>query len=615
MSGARLKTSPRRCLWPTGCPQFLAAGDHLAVIYCYQHHQALTPVVAEQLRQAYGTPDWQTAVDAAHAYARETHAWVQDEVRGAGDNDQPILEGTSMMTIATQSEGLRAIALSDIQLSKTGSQAERRRHFNKVAIAELAESIKTVGLLNPLVARPVNGHFELVAGERRYLAAKQAGLAAVNVSVRELSDEQVLEVQLIENLQREGLHELAEAEGYESLQTMGHSAEEIANKVGKSKGYIYSRLKLCGLAKASRAAFYDGKLTASTALLLARIPLESLQLQALKEITAKRWNDEVMSFREAATHIRDRYMTNLSGAGFPTEDADLVADAGPCGTCPKRTGNQAELFDDVKSGNVCTDPVCFKSKREAHAAREIAKAEELGRTVITGKDAKKILPYGADSSVQGGYVRLGDKNWEDPKSRTNAQLLGKDFVPVLVKDPESGILVKVAPQSAIAAALKDAGVKTGRSSNPQSAAEKKAKAERAFRQALFLKVRENYPAALERADWNALAVAFVHEMQHDTCKQLFAVWKWEPKKERYGGADYRKAAAELVPKLSGADIAKFFLDCIFVSDLQVSTWSDAKPEVLFAGAKRFGVNVEQLRRTLNAAQIPKAKKKAKRKAK
>jgi hypothetical protein len=73
-------------------------------------------------------------------------------------------------------------------------------------------------------------------------------------------------------------------------------------------------------------------------------------------------------------------------------------------------------------------------------------------------------------------------------------------------------------------------------------------------------------------------------------------------------SDYRKAAAGYIAKLSGAELSKFLLDCIFVSDLQVSTWSNAKPEVLFAGAKRFKVNVEQLRRTLNAAQIPKAKK-------
>jgi ParB/RepB/Spo0J family partition protein len=507
------------------------------------------------------------------------------------------------------STGLRAIALTDIQLSTTGSQAERRKHFDKAAMAELAGSVKAHGVLVPVIARPANGHFELVAGERRYLAAKQAGVAAINADVRTLTDEQVLEIQLIENLQREGLHELAEAEGYEALQKLGHSAEEIADKVGKSKGYIYSRLKLCGLVKASRTAFYDGKLTASTALLLARIPLESLQTEALKEITKKTYGDEIMSFREAARHIRDHYMTDLGGAGFPTEDLDLVPAAGGCNACPKRTGNQAELFGDVKSGNVCTDPVCFKAKREAFAVREIAKAEEAGGQVITGKKAKEIFPYDG-SSPRAGFVSLDYRPYQDPKNRTARQLLGKDYVPILVKKPESGELVKVAPESAIKTALKDAGVKLSSSSSgdrTQSAAEKKAKAERAFRQALFAKVRENYPASLSRSDWNDLAIAMLHEMQQETCKHLFSLWDWKPAKEQYGNGNYRKAAAAYIPQLSGAEMSKLLFDCIFVSELSVSTWSNAKPTKLFAAARRFKVNAEQLRRTLNGAQIPKAK--------
>lgn len=345
------------------------------------------------------------------------------------------------MTTVSAIEGLRALALSDIQLSTTGSQAERRKHFDKAALADLAGSIKAHGVLVPVIARPVNGHFELIAGERRYLAAKAAGVTAITADVRMFTDEQVLQIQLIENLQREGLHELAEAEGYEQLQGYGHSAEEIAGKIGKSKGYVYSRLKLCGLAKASRIAFYDGKLTASTALLLARIPIEALQLQALKAITSRSYDNEVLSFREAARHIRENYMTNLSDAGFPTEDATLLAAAGACGACPKRTGNQAELFDDVKSGNVCTDPVCFKEKRQAYATRTIAQAKESGQTVVLGSAAKKIIPW--QHSLANGFQKLTDVCYDDKKKRTFGQLLGKDFKPMLVQNPETGVLVKV----------------------------------------------------------------------------------------------------------------------------------------------------------------------------
>lgn len=515
--------------------------------------------------------------------------------------------------MSTASQGTRAIALEDLKVSNTESQTVRRAHFDKAAMAELAESIKAVGLLSPIIARPVNGHFEVVAGERRLMAAKQAGLASINVTVRELTDEQVIEIQLVENLQREGLHELAEAEGYEALQAFGHSAIEIADKVGKSKAYVYARMKLLALGKEARKAFYDGKLTASTALLLARIPIDALQKQALKEITEERRYDGVMSYRDALEHIHENYTTRLDDAGFPTEDAGLVAAAGACSVCPKRTGNQPELFSDIKRGDVCTDPVCFKAKRQAFAARAIATAKETGQIVITGKEAKKVAPYGADSSNLSGYKPLDAKSWEDPKGRTVRQLLGKDYQPTLLQDPETGKLVKVAPEADVKKALKDAGVtrSSSSSSGTQSAAEKKAKAERAFRQALFAKVRESYPPALARADWNDLAIAMLHEMQQETCKQLFALWQWEPAKEnKYGGVNYRKAAAAYIPKLSGADMSKLLFDCIFVSDLSVSTWSDEKPTKLFEAAKRFKVNVEALRRSLNAAQIPKTKKKA-----
>jgi ParB/RepB/Spo0J family partition protein len=517
----------------------------------------------------------------------------------------------------SEPDALRAIALADIKLSTTGGQAERRKHFDQAAIGELADSIKTVGLLAPLVARPVNGHFELVAGERRYLAAQQAGLKAVHVTVRELTDEQVLEIQLIENLQREGLHELAEAEGYEALQRLGHSAAEIADKVGKSKAYVYARMKLLALSKPGRTAFYEGKLSASTALLLARIPVEALQKEALAAVIKPRWNGEGMSYREAADLIQRDYMMRLSSAGFPTEDAELVAPAGACGACPKRTGNQAELFGDIKHADVCTDLFCFKGKREAFAAREIKKAEQLGRTVITGKDAKKILPYGAESSVQGGYVKLTEKNWDDPKKRTNAQLLGKDFEPVLVKDADTGVLVKVAPQSAVNAALKDAGVKSSSSSggsNPQSAAEKKAKLEKKFRAALYSEMRDKFPAELGQGDLKTIALRFYHEMQQDTQKQILGLWQWEPIKRKGGyGLDWHKPAADGIAGFDDAQIARFFFDLVFIKDLQVHTWSDEKPTLLLTTAKKLKVDPEKIRRQLNAASIPKAKKKAKRK--
>jgi ParB/RepB/Spo0J family partition protein len=515
--------------------------------------------------------------------------------------------------MSTAIDTIRAIALKDLTVSPTGPQAERRKHFNKDAIEELADSIKTVGVLSPILARPVNGHFEVVFGERRFMAAKIAGLTSINASVRELTDEQVLEVQLIENLQREGLHELAEAEGYEQLHKFGHSAEEIADKVGKSKAYVYARMKLLALGQDARKGFYEGKLTASTALLLARIPVESLQLEAFKAITKPQYHRDGMSYREAFDLVQHDYMTRLSDAGFPTEDADLVPAAGVCSACPKRTGNQPELFDDIKGADVCTDPVCFKAKREAHAARAIAQAKELGQHVISGKEAKKVAPYGADSSNLRGFKALDAKSYEDPKNRTVRQLLGKDYQPTLLHDPESGKLIKVAPEADVTKALKAAGVKSSSSSgyNPQSAAEKKAKLEKKFRAALYTEMRDKFPAELGQGDLKTIALRFYDEMQQDTQKQILGLWQWEPLKRKGGyGLDTHKPAADGIAGFDDAQIARFFFDLVFVKDLQVSTWSTEKPTLLLTTAKKLKVDAEKIRRQLNADSIPKAKKKA-----
>lgn len=514
------------------------------------------------------------------------------------------------MSITTSQSGIRAVTLEQLQVSTTDSQAERRKHFNKEAMAELADSIKEIGLLSPIIARPVNGHFEVVAGERRLIAAKAAGLSAITVDVRVLTDEQVLEIQLVENLQREGLHELAEAEGYEALQKFGHTADAIADKVGKSKAYVYSRMKLLALSKESRKAFYDGRLNASTALLIARIPVEALQKQALKEITdTNRWDDP-MSVRHAADHIRDNYMTRLDDAGFPTEDASLVPAAGPCSACPKRTGNHPELFGDVQRGDVCTDPVCFKAKRDAVAHRAIADAKESGQVVITGKEAQKIAPHGSEYLEAAGYQRLDAHNHNDPKNRTNAQLLGKDYLPILLQDPKTGKLVKLAKKTDLSAALSKAGVKRPEAdqssyAKEQRAADRKIKLERKFRAAVYSAMRDKLPSKLAAEDLRTVALRFYYELQHDVRKLVMGLWNLEGVKSSNGyGVDLVKPVEKLLFDLSDAELTRFLFDLVFIKDLQVYSHSSEKPTQLLAAAKKLKVNADKIRAELVAAAKP-----------
>jgi ParB/RepB/Spo0J family partition protein len=158
-----------------------------------------------------------------------------------------------------------------------------RKLFDEDSLGELADSIRSKGVLQPILVRPSGRGFELVAGERRWRAAKIAGLAEIPATVRELSDEDVLEISLIENLQRADLHPLEEAEGYRQLMTRGrYDVGKIAEKTGRSIKYVYDRMKLLDLSKDAKKAFSSGKFTARHAILLARLKPDQ-QARAMRE--------------------------------------------------------------------------------------------------------------------------------------------------------------------------------------------------------------------------------------------------------------------------------------------------------------------------------------------
>ena len=149
-----------------------------------------------------------------------------------------------------------------------------RRHFDGPALEQLTDSIRTVGVITPATVRPNGKGFELAGGHRRYRAWKLAGLTHLPCIVREMTDQQFMEVLTIENLQREDVHPLDEAKGYEALMAAPYKMDpaKIAERVGKSVKYIYDRVKLLALSKDAQQLFWDGLIEAGHAILLARLP-------------------------------------------------------------------------------------------------------------------------------------------------------------------------------------------------------------------------------------------------------------------------------------------------------------------------------------------------------
>ncbi|MFQ5542346.1 MAG: ParB/RepB/Spo0J family partition protein, partial [Candidatus Binatia bacterium] len=283
-----------------------------------------------------------------------------------------------------------SIPLEKITLSKTNP----RKHFDPAALADLAENIKIHGVLQPILVRPDGKKHQLVVGERRFRASQKANLKTIPAITKKLTDEEAFELGMIENLQREDLSEIEEARGYRyMLDKFGYKAEDLAEKINKSRAYIYGRLKLANLCKKGQKALEKGEINASTGLLVARIPGKEQQEKALQEVTEENYWEDTMSYREAKKHIEEHYMVRLKGCGFSTKDEKLIPKAGPCTTCPKRTGNQKELYPNT-SADVCTDPECFRAKKDAQTAILIEQAKAKGKAVLTGKDAEKHMEYG-----------------------------------------------------------------------------------------------------------------------------------------------------------------------------------------------------------------------------
>jgi len=138
------------------------------------------------------------------------------------------------------------------------------------AVAELTESIRQHGVLQPILVRPAGDGWKVVCGERRLAAANAAGLKLIPGIVHDITEVEALEIQLVENVQRKDLHPLEEAEGYKRLVAAGYDVARIAERTGRSVGYVYDRMKLVNLSQRAKNLFLDEVLTAGHAILLAR---------------------------------------------------------------------------------------------------------------------------------------------------------------------------------------------------------------------------------------------------------------------------------------------------------------------------------------------------------
>ncbi|MEG2596272.1 MAG: ParB/RepB/Spo0J family partition protein [Ruthenibacterium sp.] len=205
---------------------------------------------------------------------------------GLGKGLGSLFEETAGTTAG--SDGIVMLRLAEVEPDKD----QPRKKFDNAALSELAASIMEHGILQPIVVRPSPaGGYKIVAGERRWRAARLAGQSEIPALVKEISDDTAMEIALIENLQREDLDPVEEALGYKQLmERCNYTQETAAAKLAKSRSAVANSLRLLGLPKKALEALRGGTLTVGHAKVILSLPNAALQQQAADEIIEKQLN-------------------------------------------------------------------------------------------------------------------------------------------------------------------------------------------------------------------------------------------------------------------------------------------------------------------------------------
>lgn len=209
---------------------------------------------------------------------------------------EPAESPAAVVEIPESSVGVKEIEVSRI----SGNPEQPRTRFDAKALDELASSIAANGIVQPIVVRRAGSRYQIVAGERRWRAAQRAGLHKVPVVIKEVSDDKILEIALIENIQREELNPIEEANAYRKLiDTIGLTQEQLSERVGKERSLIATSMRLLKLPEEIQKLIEEGKLTAGHGRALLLTDDKAIQIRTARSIIEKQ-----MSVREAERTVK-----------------------------------------------------------------------------------------------------------------------------------------------------------------------------------------------------------------------------------------------------------------------------------------------------------------------
>src|SRR5436309_6973825 len=497
-------------------------------------------------------------------------------------------------------------SIQDVPLAKIReSKANPRRFFDEAKLAELADNIRQHGVLQPILLRPLPdgeaGTLELVAGARRYRASKLAKRESIPATVRELTDAQALELQVIENVQRVDVHPLDEAHGYAALiqlQPNTYTVESIATRVGRSPAYVSGRLRLIQLIPEAKQAFYEDKLTVAHAFEVARLQAND-QRRALQECFPHHRNAgailkdkraEAVTVRELRGWIEREIHLDLTNAPFDPQDETLLPKAGACARCPKRTGSNPLLFPEVRQKSICTDRECYRAKVEALVQIQVKPLEEKGEKPLRVSQAPAWQANGhAKAVLFEGQYRKAKAKGECANTKAAVLIDGKSAGSIfyLCQTEKCDVHNRV----------------TRYQPTPQEQSQRKKEAlagrvEKLSRVRILEAIRKKLPDVLSRPDLEMVALDYFRRLGHDNHRRLCKVYGWEEKKSKASwgeqSVDYEKIAAAAMQAMKGADLNRFLVICALASDLYCPGYNPgqslAKDSDLARTAKRYKID-------------------------
>jgi ParB family transcriptional regulator, chromosome partitioning protein len=489
------------------------------------------------------------------------------------------------------------------------SKTNPRRTFDEGKLNELAANIRLHGVLQPILVRPLSNSgeetYELVAGARRFRASRLAGRDTIPVSVRQLTDAECLELQLIENLQRADVHELDEARGYAALMQMQpdtYTVETLAEKIGRSEKYVYARLRLIHLVDEVQEAFYAEKLTVAHAFEIARLQSND-QRRALAECfpghrtaaaALKDKKAEAVTVRLLREWIEREILLDISNAPFDAQDATLVPSAGSCAACPKRTGNNPLLFPEIRHKSICSDRACYQAKVEALVQIRMKPLEEAGEkplrvSLAPAWQSKKPQP---DVLYEGQYRRIAKKA-DCPQTKSA----------VIIDGIEAGKVLHVCRDEKCPVHARESRYQPTPQERAARAKELLAeRVEKLTRVRVLDAIRKKLPGTLARPDLEMSALDYFRRLGHDNHRRMCRVYGWEEKKSKASwgrtAVDYEAIAGKAVREMNGQDLQRFVVVCSLISDLYCPGYNPreslAKDSNLARTAARYKIDANKI---------------------